>query len=427
VNSERNIKWVIYPVAGSTVLLSILGISQAVGHDFFQTTIGQKLIVPNKVLANGSNAWDMIEKSMTVSGSPWLKFTFEHNEVYQTVYNINYVAFYLTLLVPLFAMIFIREAQPLKKALWGVLFALAFFNLLGAASSGGIMGLFVLFIVALVLLNKRLLKWWKSTALLILIGVAVLSVAFVTADKLGGYSWITEVRGTVNSVFNVQRPAAAGGEAETKHKIDYFDTRDGKVTFSVDGNKASFEVISGSGIRVTDPSGQEIPGIQDETSGAIRFSDERFNFISFTPQKDEQENTYMVFAMDGDAKSWPFKMEGANKDRLIYRNDVGKTVDLYPVPALGFKNNLSFGNGRGYIWSRSLPLIKDTLFIGHGADTYFLHFPHNDYVGKYNTGWNINAIVDKPHNMYIGMAVNTGVISLLAFLILTLTRDALRT
>ena len=60
--------------------------------------------------------------------------------------------------------------------------------------------------------------------------------------------------------------------------------------------------------------------------------------------------------------------------------------------------------------------------MGHGADTYAIHFPHNDYVGKYNSGTftrNINIIVDKPHNMYMGAWIGTGGISVIAFLALT--------
>lgn len=63
-------------------------------------------------------------------------------------------------------------------------------------------------------------------------------------------------------------------------------------------------------------------------------------------------------------------------------------------------------------------MMKDTALIGYGADTYCIHFPHEDYAGKYNAGWGINTIVDKPHNMYMGMWVGTGGLSVIAFLAL---------
>jgi len=64
-------------------------------------------------------------------------------------------------------------------------------------------------------------------------------------------------------------------------------------------------------------------------------------------------------------------------------------------------------------------MIKDTWFIGYGADTYCIYYPQFDYAGKYNTvtfGNSISIIVDKPHNMYMGMTVGTGLISALAFI-----------
>jgi O-antigen ligase len=63
-------------------------------------------------------------------------------------------------------------------------------------------------------------------------------------------------------------------------------------------------------------------------------------------------------------------------------------------------------------------MIKDTILLGHGADTYCIYFPHKDYAGKYNADWEINKIVDKPHNMYMGMAIGTGLISMLSLLVL---------
>jgi O-antigen ligase len=96
---------------------------------------------------------------------------------------------------------------------------------------------------------------------------------------------------------------------------------------------------------------------------------------------------------------------------------MGKLVDLYPVEHIGFENNPGFGSWRGYIWSRSFPLLKKTLLLGTGADTYCAVFPQEDYAGKYSTtGASYDIVVDKPHNMYLGAAVGTGVLSLLALL-----------
>jgi hypothetical protein len=75
------------------------------------------------------------------------------------------------------------------------------------------------------------------------------------------------------------------------------------------------------------------------------------------------------------------------------------------------------GTGRAYIWSETLNLIKQRPILGYGMDTYAYHFPQDD--PNKNSGINdANTIVDKPHNMYLNIAYGSGVIALLAFLIL---------
>lgn len=81
----------------------------------------------------------------------------------------------------------------------------------------------------------------------------------------------------------------------------------------------------------------------------------------------------------------------------------------------GFDGRETFGSGRGFIWSRSLPLLKRTLVWGVGPDVFPFVFPQRDYVGKINFG-SPNILVDKPHNWFLQVALGTGFLSLAALL-----------
>ena len=87
---------------------------------------------------------------------------------------------------------------------------------------------------------------------------------------------------------------------------------------------------------------------------------------------------------------------------------------------IGFEGKEKVGSSRGYIWSRTLPLLKNCLIKGYGADTFTYEFPQNDVLAKYyaysdyNEGFYIT--VDKPHNMYLQMFYSNGLIALVAFL-----------
>ncbi|MCL2664325.1 MAG: O-antigen ligase family protein [Defluviitaleaceae bacterium] len=88
------------------------------------------------------------------------------------------------------------------------------------------------------------------------------------------------------------------------------------------------------------------------------------------------------------------------------------------TPSFGFKGMESWASGRGYIWSRSLPLMLKNVFIGTGPDTFINAFPQRDPVGKLMYFNNPFIIVDKAHNLYIQTGVTTGGMSLLALLFL---------
>jgi hypothetical protein len=439
VNSERNIKFVVYPIAAASVVLSLIGLSQATGHDFFQSTFGQKLIVPNAMTKDGAMTWDLIDQA-AANGDRYLKFTFQNNEIYQTVYNINYVSFYLTLLIPLFAMMFIWAKGVVRKAIWGVILGLVVFNFFGAASSGGMLGMGVVLIFVVLILRGKLLQWRRSVLIIvaIVVAVGVADVALVNHNNKG-VKWTDEftnaLKGSVASLSSpepqsVKGPGVPEGVQDAADAtevaatgplahLDYFETKDNTLIFSVDGNEGVMTITPEGGISVADGTGEQLALTQSESTPEIGIDDERFANVFLQATQDEVENRYIVFNIRGDSeRTWPFMLTGSDKSELVYRNDLGKNVSLANVPHIGFKNNPGFGSGRGYIWSASLPMMKDTILVGHGADTYCLYYPHKDYVGKYNAGWNINMIVDKPHNMYIAVAINTGLISLIALLAL---------
>ena len=410
INTERAIKWVLYVLAGSSVLLSLLGITQALDKDFFRTVIGQKLITPNVMTDSGLTMWQLIDQAAE-KGEQALNFTFLNREIYQTVYNINYVSFYLTLLLPLFGLLFIRSVlqkndEPLyKKILWGALFALTLFNLIGSASSGGFLGMGVVVFLAIIILNKRIIQWWKPLFVLILITIVISGITYER--------WMPELTGavkdTVGSSVNTENI-----NTKPAH-IDYIVTHKDEniIEVGIEGDLFLMKTYPGDwpSISVLDENNQPIHLAETDVSPVYRFDDERFSMCKIQPAKDEYENQYFILTID--EKNWIFAV---STEGTFYRNELGHLVSLRKIETLGWENNPNFGSGRGYIWSRTIPMMKETVLLGHGADTYCIYFPQDDYVGKYNNGGNINLIIDKPHNMYMGMWVNTGGVSLLAFL-----------
>ncbi|WP_312094869.1 O-antigen ligase family protein [Aminipila sp.] len=413
VNTEKNIKLIIYSTVCSSIVLSLLGVSQALNHDLFKTTFGKKLITP-------SWFWNQLNN---------LTFNFKNKEIYQTVYNINYVSFYLTLLIPLFGLLFIRSVMSGKKEslwkqiFWGALFSLNMYNLIGSQSSGGFLGMAVVVLIAIILLNKTILKWWKPVAVLLVITVLVGSITYER--------WMPELSGAAHSVLGIENKipqdqsvtldssiSSLPTDSSTKGYIDYIETKGNNIILSYEGNEVTFTTYPENplAVKITDSAGNDIDITKIENSKAsFTLNDARFKAFIIGPAQDTAGINYFIVKIDD--FEWDFAI--IKGQDIKYRNTLGNLVSLNKVEHIGWKNNQDFGSGRGYIWSRTIPMMKETVFIGHGADTYCLYFPHNDYVGKYNAGWSsMNLIVDKPHNMYMGAWIGTGGLSVLSLLVL---------
>lgn len=76
---------------------------------------------------------------------------------------------------------------------------------------------------------------------------------------------------------------------------------------------------------------------------------------------------------------------------------------------------ISGGSGRVYIWIKTLSLVPEKPLFGYGMDTLLYHFPHFSQDARAGIR-SETVLVDKPHNMYIGILYGTGAIGLLGFM-----------
>ena len=267
-------------------------------------------------------------------------------------------------------------------------------------------------LVALILLNTKILKWWKPVLILIIIAAIVFGATF---DRWGG-----EVKYAINSVSNTSTSTQTETSEETSinHRLQYIDTDGFDVYIGVDEHEIHLTMYPDAPeqIRVLDGEGVAIEMARTNVGDILVFDDERFTDCFLQPATDDVGNYYYIFTHDHQKTNWAFRI---TEDGVYYLNNLGALVDLDNIPSIGWDNNGAWGNGRGYIFSRTLPMMKNTMLVGYGADTFCLYFPHKDYVGKMNSvsfTENVNIVVDKPHNMYMGAWVGTGGISVLALL-----------
>jgi hypothetical protein len=423
INNKQTLKIIFYAIIISQLLLQIIGIAQFIGHDPFQTVIGQKIVYPNYIIdkKTGYTIWQVVDKLAKETPPRSVLINFGR-QIYQTVYNINVSSFYLCVVIPIFVMLFILCSDIKQRIVMAIMFTLTFINICVANSSGGFLGLFFAFMTAVVTFRKHIIKWRYQ--LLVIISLA--GVYIVLTNLYMEHTDQNALLGQISSQI-----VEAVSTDKTKDKIDYFINNKDSIIVSVNNNELKIKVNKDADNVIDNISDSQ--GIQLDlqfknkiisSSGnnynalAISFLDKRFtNLEIFIPAlTGDIENWKMcIIKLKTEKKTWSFQV---NQEGTYYLTGRG-AFKLRKVPHIGFKNKYDFGSRRGYIWSRTFPLMFKTLIFGHGADTFVMYFPHDDFTGQYyDFDWYGETIpnVDKPHNFILLNFVNTGGISAIALI-----------
>lgn len=105
------------------------------------------------------------------------------------------------------------------------------------------------------------------------------------------------------------------------------------------------------------------------------------------------------------------------KEGLVFINPAGQAGNILEAETVFPKKWDSVGSGRFYIWSRTLPVLRDCLFLGKGCGSFATVFPQEDYVWKARAfGTNV-MVVDRVENLYLAIWLQYGFFAFLAFLV----------
>jgi hypothetical protein len=188
-----------------------------------------------------------------------------------------------------------------------------------------------------------------------------------------------------------------------------------------DGKSLTFQWQSGADIYtfdVLDDAGEKCEQT-GKLSDTVRLTDAAYSDITWQSEsknfsQGETSTKMDLLRLTIDGNYWEFVMYDQT---LWYINRNGKLDSLREVDSLGFEGHYDLATNRGYIWSRTLPLLRNSLLLGVGRDNFVYSFPNDDYVGKVNCGFD-GQIVTKPHNMYLQIAVEDGIPACLILIVL---------
>ncbi len=392
VDSDRQIRYLCYAVIIGSFIMGLIGTFQYLGMDLFRSDLGQAI--------------------MNLMSSRKMKFSFNFSEgwVYATLYNPNYVGSYAALVLPVLLAVALIEWKKIP-IFWTILSiagtCLMTVTLIGSQSLTGCIGVIASLIFVAVIRFPNLLEAWGIKK--ILLGAAGVGVLITVMC----FMFPEQIQFGVNKLI---RPT------KDYHMIKKMEsTSKGLAVTTVDGDTIYVQVTGEISAPVTarDEQQTELELIKDSEKNYYTPDDQRFSMIRFSPKTisvGEEADTYEAVEVSNPEINKAWTIAKVDDTYMVY-NALGKLDDLREIPSFGFEKNQHFGDKRGYIWSRTIPLFKRYLFLGSGPNTFTEVFPNDDYVGKTNMNYD-GVPVTKPHNMYFQTWVQTGMLSLVAYLFL---------
>lgn len=385
VKTEKQLKKVIFAFLIGILIVCLIGLSQFLGCDFFMSDFGKSLVFTGKYS----------EYRDTISPS------FETGRVSTTLYNPNYVGVYSCLVIPFLLILAFSVKQKKYLLLYAFLLILMACSLVGSGSKTAIITLCPCFLFILFYFGRKLGKK------IILVVLAVV-VAFVGLNIYQGE----------RSVFKkVLHRLTSGYEENHEYALRDITLNDENFTITYEDTILTVQYLKTENneylLEIKDEDGNTMP---------VLYSEEKHYYL-----EDEfyDKLTFQVLTLDNKQIGYMLHSEGCKfnicyspTDETYYHlNLYGRYTKMYSsetfdIPLFHLMGGFS---GRDFIWGKSIPILKDTLFLGSGPDTYTFMFPQYDYIASAQNGYK-STLITKPHNTYLQIGIQTGVLSLLAYI-----------
>jgi hypothetical protein len=382
MKSESDLKFIIKCILLTAIIMSVIGFTQAIGHDFFSSEIGKKLITPRQYWPNLS--------SMSFNFNSW---------VYLVQYNPNYVGGLVVLLTPMLIVLVLFNKIPKDRVIYALATVGLLISLILSKSITGVIAFLGVVVLFIILFRNYVKKYLLIiTPIIVVIVVCVLIFNSIKGNVIGTKFF---------QLLNIEK---------AEYNLTDIQTKDNELVIIYKGNDLHITLnINADGVAdfiFTDQTNSIVQAESVQENGTTyNIRDERFPGFAVIPCI---YNEILSFKVLIDGSEWFFtnQIDGT----YYYINAYARYDKIIKAESAIFTGYESIATNRGYLWSRSIPILKKHIIFGSGADTFAIAFPQRDYVGAYNMGFS-GQFISKPHNMYLQMGVQTGVISLIAFLV----------
>lgn len=378
IRGEKNIRFLLNGFMVSIGLLSIIGISQIAGHDLLSSPVGTSIV------------------NSTIQENYGIRLNFGKS-VFLTLFNPNYVGIYCVLVLPLLCMLLIYSKSWKQRLLYILLTCGMMICLIGSGSATGIITMSLSFVL-LLLLNRHLLRPYRKITVplfaLLFVGIVALSIRFNLVSRLHGIFF-----------------------SNMNTSLETIETKDDcvSIVYNHQTLNITFNMIDSSAFdfTFTDANGTAVDYINSDDYTSMTINDSRYPQFLIQPALF---NDIYCFRIVIDNNDWYFT-NLTDDGTYYYMNCYAKMLKLPTDSESALPKSFdSFASNRGFIWSKSIPLLKNHILLGSGADCFIFDFPNDDYIALRNQGF-VNQVMTKPHSLYLQIGIQTGVVSLIAFIL----------
>lgn len=413
---KKDRKILIGGIIGGSIIVGLVGIFQYWGYDIYRNPTTQKLITP-KFYYDLAYKYEFLQNFITPKQVDAFNFNFNFDKytIYSSLYNTNFVGSYMVLMMFLGIGMFFTNKKPLLKWSSFLYTLLMYSNWIGCRSRAGFLGGGVILIIGTLIFIKFYKNYITEIFALLVSFICIFAIMNSVDARDGNlatqFSKVEKVKTQLRNAY-YDNGALAIEDAFTtikvfkeNEKISFFDKNNKPLELNVQNSMEKAQTQDG-----------KLVDVQVQIINFKNKDYEKFSFVWNNFQKDMIAFRYTDdLNTPENALTYPIIF----KDNKYYSVGIsGKIFEIKDITRIkSFDKYDSLASARVYIWSRTIPLLTDSMLIGYGPDTFSLVFPQDDTFGKLRAYNVTNIIVDKPHNMYLQMAVNTGVLSVLVYII----------
>lgn len=384
--TEEDLQTVLRIVCVFFGISALLGLLQFTGNNPLHWEWFQRLITPEGYLESGAT----------------ITSVFENNRVSLFSYNPNYAGVLLALSAAGCFGVLVTEKKLRNFVIESLLLIALVISLVGTSSKAGLLTFVAVAAVSLIFVGRKNEKF--KYILGALAGAAILGcvLLFTVGSNL---PLVQQVKGLLTSEKIQANPIQ---KMETTKEGVNFIYRDVSFSVAFDYTEGSFD------FEVLENGTNAIPLVLSENREVYYLDHSSLSDVTIRPGLINRVLPLFTITLNG--REWMFIKAVDEENIYYYLNQYLKLEELHDVERIGFQGRESFATYRGLIWSMTFPVMKDTILLGTGADTFACYYPQNNYKDLYYYTGDATAST-RPHSMYLKIAVESGVIALLALLV----------